>query len=124
MRQRRFYYCEGKMRIPLDRNSAVPLYRQIVNWLKDNIRSGSLPVNTRLPASRALSEELGVSRITVMNAYAALESEGLIVSRLNSGVFVAPFAAAQRQASDPKKMRWPLWQLEAAGEAELAAAPG
>jgi len=111
------------MRIPLDRNSAVPLYQQIVNWLRDNIRSGSLPVNTRLPASRALSEKLGVSRITVLNAYAALESEGLIVSRVNSGVFVAPFAATRRQASAPKKMRWPLWQLEAAGEAELAAAP-
>jgi GntR family transcriptional regulator/MocR family aminotransferase len=111
------------MRIPLDRNSAVPLYQQIVNWLRDNIRSGSLPVNTRLPASRALSDELGVSRITVLNAYSALESEGLIISRLNSGVFVAPLAAAPRQADDLKEMHWPLWQLETAGEAELAAAP-
>jgi len=78
------------MRIPLDHNSDVPLYQQIDSWLRQNILSGSLPADTRLPATRALAAELGVSRITVKNDYAALESDGLILAREGSGTYVAP----------------------------------
>ena len=56
------------MRIPLDRQGGTPLYRQIAHWLRRDIESGALPERTRLPATRALAEELGVSRITVVNA--------------------------------------------------------
>jgi len=44
------------MRIPLDRDSPVPLYRQIQQFLREQIRSGSLPSETRLPASRKASQ--------------------------------------------------------------------
>lgn len=104
------------MRIPIDRHSDVPLYRQIENWLGENIRSGRLPPETRLPASRVLAAELGVSRITVKNAYAGLESDGLIVSREGSGTFVAPpLESAGRSAASAAD--WPLWQTEAASAA-------
>ena len=66
------------MRIPLDRQSAVPLYQQIKIYLRQGILSGSLSADTRLPASRQLAQDLGVNRITVENAYAELEAEGLI----------------------------------------------
>jgi DNA-binding transcriptional regulator YhcF (GntR family) len=70
------------MRIPLDRQSAIPLYQQIENHLRQGILSGSLAANTRLPASRQLARDLGVNRITVENAYAELETDGLIFTRL------------------------------------------
>ena len=53
------------MRIPLDRQSAVPLYQQIKTYLRLGILSGSLAADTRLPASRQLARDLGVNRITV-----------------------------------------------------------
>jgi GntR family transcriptional regulator/MocR family aminotransferase len=102
------------MRIPLDRTCATPLYQQIIDWFQHNIRSGSLPPDTRLPASRALAAELGISRITVQNAYAALESDGYLQTRQGSGTFVAVlYDESSRQASQPAP-EWPLWQLEAA----------
>ena len=78
------------MRIPIDRQSTIPLYKQIKSYLQQGILSGSLAVDTRLPASRQLAEELGVNRITVENAYAELESEGLIFTKLGSGTYVLP----------------------------------
>jgi GntR family transcriptional regulator/MocR family aminotransferase len=61
------------MRIPLDRQSEVPLYQQIETYLRQGILSGSLAADTRLPASRQLAQDLGVNRLTVENAYAELE---------------------------------------------------
>jgi GntR family transcriptional regulator/MocR family aminotransferase len=98
------------MRIPLDRQSAIPLYRQIKTYLQQGILSGSLAADTRLPASRRLAQELGVNRITVENAYAELESEGLIFSKLGSGTFVLqpdPLLFLPKNDSDTP---WPLWQ--------------
>ena len=66
------------MRIPLDRQSQIPLYEQIETYLRQGILSGSLAADTRLPARRQLARDLGVNRITVENAYAELETDGLI----------------------------------------------
>jgi GntR family transcriptional regulator/MocR family aminotransferase len=56
------------MRIPLDRQSAKPLYRQIEMFLRDQILAGSLLPETRLPATRVLAQSLGLNRITVNTA--------------------------------------------------------
>ena len=98
------------MRIPLDRQNATPLYKQIKTYLKQGILSGSLAADTRLPASRQLAQELGVNRITVENAYAELESEGLVFSKLGSGTYVLhpdPLLSLPKKDSDAP---WPLWQ--------------
>jgi GntR family transcriptional regulator/MocR family aminotransferase len=115
------------MRIPLDHQSRVPLYKQIESHLRLSIQSGSLPVNTRLPSTRQLADELGVSRITVKNAYDTLASEGLIASQEGSGSYVSPPfepAALQRENENTK---WPLWQqalaLEAGHEGRPHSAP-
>lgn len=99
------------MRIPLDRQSGAPLYRQIEDHLRQQIRSGGLPAETRLPATRQLAQDLGVSRITVKNAYAALESDGLIGTRQGSGTFVMPAAPQPPQPAGAAGPGWPLWQL-------------
>ena len=78
------------MRIPLDRQSTLPLYRQIETFLRQGILAGGLAPDTRLPATRQLARDLGVNRITVETAYAELEADGLIFSRVGSGSYVLP----------------------------------
>jgi GntR family transcriptional regulator / MocR family aminotransferase len=100
------------MRIPLDRQSGVPLYEQIESYLRQNILTGSLAPETRLPATRALADELGISRITVKNAYASLESDGLIATREGSGTYVLPPEAFATAAKNETGIAWPLWQVQ------------
>jgi len=80
------------VRILLDRQSEVPLYQQINEHIRQGILSGSLAVDTRLPASRQLALDLGVNRITVENAYSELEADGLVFSRMGSGTYVLPIS--------------------------------
>ena len=70
-------------------NSGVPAYRQLYEQLSQQILSGELPPGTTLPPIRTVSKELGVSVITVRNAWDELISDGLIESRTGSGCFVA-----------------------------------
>src|SRR2546421_3782414 len=74
--------------IQLERDSGVPLYRQICQRLREAILSGELAEGTRLPTERALASELGVNRTTVMNAYNELASEGLIEGHVGRGTLV------------------------------------
>jgi GntR family transcriptional regulator/MocR family aminotransferase len=100
------------MRIPLDRQSGVPLYQQIKDQLRQSILSGDLLPETRLPATRQLAESLGISRITVTNAYAELESEGLIYGREGSGTYVMTPFSPQASLNSAAGTSWPLWQQE------------
>ncbi|MFA0887679.1 MAG: PLP-dependent aminotransferase family protein [Synergistales bacterium] len=76
------------LEIPLHRESGTALYFQVAEHLRRLVASGALPSGTRLPGTRVLSEELDVSRTTVMQAYALLESDGLIRLEGRSGAFV------------------------------------
>jgi GntR family transcriptional regulator/MocR family aminotransferase len=102
------------VRIPLDRDGPVPLYQQIQRFLREQVRSGTLLPETRLPASRELAGRLGVSRVTVTNAYAELEAEGLVYSRLGSGTFVAPpmVELPEPPGDHLSNDDWPMWQQE------------
>ena len=101
------------MRIPLDRESEVHLYQQIKTYLRQGILTGSLAPDTRLPASRQLAHDLGINRITVENAYAELEAEGLVFSRVGSGTYVLPPTDLPPLPKDRKGISWPLWQQSA-----------
>lgn len=110
-----------RMRIPIDKESGVPLYQQIGSHLRQSILAGRLPAGTRLPAARRLAADLGVSRITVETAYADLEADGLVVRRMGSGSFVLPMVPLPPGRNrDPG--RWPAWQEDAVGThvAEIA----
>lgn len=75
--------------ISLDRTSAIPLIRQIYDNMRAQILSGSLRPGSRLPSSRELAGQLGVSRNVVMEAFEMLYSEGFTTARHGSGTFVA-----------------------------------
>jgi GntR family transcriptional regulator/MocR family aminotransferase len=96
------------MRIPLDRQEGAPLYQQIEGYLRQSILAGTLAPTTRLPAARQLAEGLGVSRITVENAYAALEADGLVERRSGSGTYVLPPDSLPPPAAG--NADWPPWQ--------------
>jgi len=71
------------------RRESGPLYRRIYHALKSSIRGGRLGPAARLPSTRALAGDLGVSRNTVMLAYEQLAAEGYLVSRDRSTTAVA-----------------------------------
>lgn len=101
------------MRIPIDRQSAIPIYKQIERYLRESILSGSLAQETRLPATRQLARDLGISRVTVEHAYAALESDGLVFSRAGSGTYVLPPVPLPPPLESDGHESWPLWQQDA-----------
>lgn len=76
--------------VPIDASSSVALHEQIYRALRDVIVSGKLPTGARIPSSRMLSEELRVSRNTVLSAFEKLTSEGYLDSRVGGGTYVAP----------------------------------
>jgi GntR family transcriptional regulator/MocR family aminotransferase len=98
------------MHIPLDRQSDIPLYRQIESYLRQSILSGSLSSDTRLPACRQLAHDLGVNRMTVENAYSELEADGLVFSRIGSGTYVLPPNPLPIVQQNSPDALWPLWQ--------------
>lgn len=100
------------MRIPIDRQSDVPLYQQIENFLRQAILSGSLAPETRLPATRQLAKDLGVNRITVETAYAALDADGLILTRTGSGTYILPPVELPTLEQTKNGATWPLWQQD------------
>ena len=77
-----------ELTIRLQTDQGIPLYRQIYNYVRDEIRSGSLEAGERLPSTRALASGLRVARSTADLAYSQLLSEGYIRVKKNSGYFV------------------------------------
>jgi DNA-binding transcriptional MocR family regulator len=72
-----------------------PLYERIAAQLRGLVETGILPSGTRLPAERALSTCLEVSRVTVASAYRELRVAGLLHSQQGAGTFVAPSATRE-----------------------------
>jgi GntR family transcriptional regulator / MocR family aminotransferase len=75
--------------IAIDRGDPQPLAGQLYASLRSAILSGQLRRGTRLPATRVLAQEVGVSRNTVITAFEQLEMEGYLDARIGSGTRVA-----------------------------------
>jgi GntR family transcriptional regulator/MocR family aminotransferase len=87
--------------IAIDRASRKPLHRQIYDSLRAMILDHRLPPGQQIPSSRALAEELGISRIPVLGAYAQLLAEGYLESRIGAGTFVATSLAPEIPVARP-----------------------
>ncbi|AZR74151.1 hypothetical protein BBF96_12540 [Anoxybacter fermentans] len=77
--------------IQLDRKGEQPLYIQLYRQLKGMIEKGVLKEYQKLPPIRQLAKILDVNNVTVVNAYKLLEKEGLVLKKVGSGTYVAPF---------------------------------
>lgn len=73
----------------LDLDGEGPLYRQLTRALKGAVLDGRIGAGARLPATRELAQELGVSRNTVRIAYEQMMAEGFFQGRVGSGSYVA-----------------------------------
>ncbi len=74
--------------LALDRASVTSLQDQIVGFFRDAILSGRMPGGRRVPSSRQLATEHGVSRSTAVEAYERLTAEGYLTPKAGSGLFV------------------------------------
>jgi DNA-binding GntR family transcriptional regulator len=77
----------------LDPQSSVPPYKQIASWLRVRIAAGKYGPRDPLPSRQELRETFGVANATAGAAIRQLVSEGLVVSRQGSAVFVRPVVA-------------------------------
>lgn len=84
------------MNLQAMKRAAVPLHAEVAEVLRHQILSGELAPGTRLPALRELSQELGVARMTVVQAMNTLQDEGLIEKHSGKGTFVRPVRIAPR----------------------------
>jgi GntR family transcriptional regulator/MocR family aminotransferase len=76
--------------VRLDRTAREPLHKQLYRQIRDELRSGNFGgSSSRLPSSRALAADLGISRLTVNLAFSELQAEGYLIARTGSGTFVA-----------------------------------
>ncbi|MCL1634420.1 PLP-dependent aminotransferase family protein [Luteimonas sp. SX5] len=83
----------------LELDGSGPLHGQLTRALKSAMYTGSVHVGARLPATRLLARELGISRNTVLAAYEQLRAEGFVDGRVGSGSYVTP--PLQSMASAP-----------------------
>jgi 2-aminoadipate transaminase len=74
--------------LDLKRNTDTPLYRQVHAAFTKRIQAGELAPGSRLPSVRGLARRLGVSLITVIQAYDALAADGLVHASVGRGTFV------------------------------------
>jgi GntR family transcriptional regulator / MocR family aminotransferase len=106
-KQRRRHSIMAFEMIRLDRTSEEPLHEQLYRQIRDELVSATFNHNSsRLPSSRELAVDLGVSRFTVNVAFSRLHSEGYLQSRVGSGTFVAEplpetFLSAQTTKAEP-----------------------
>jgi GntR family transcriptional regulator/MocR family aminotransferase len=77
-----------ELNIPL-KEGQVPFYEQIYAFIVNEVRSGALPPATRMPSTRVLAANLGVSRSTTQSAYDQLVSEGYLEARPCRGYYIA-----------------------------------
>lgn len=93
--------------IRLDRSSHISLAQQLEDWLRDAILSGTLPGGSRLPSSRMLAADLGISRPTTVLALERLEAEGFVKMRRGAGTFVASSVPGHLPRALPRRAPQP-----------------
>ncbi|HKW45014.1 MAG TPA: PLP-dependent aminotransferase family protein, partial [Candidatus Eremiobacteraceae bacterium] len=92
-------------RVALNARDRRPLYQQLAEGIALQIRNGPLPRGARLPALRELARRHEVALVTASQAYEALASEGLVVSRTGRGTFVTYDGAAMEPSRSADQIR-------------------
>ena len=79
--------------LSVDIFSRVPIYQQVIDGIKEQIRLGVYKPCEQIPSIRELSVELGVNPNTVSKAYLELERSGVLTAATGKGYYVAPDAS-------------------------------
>jgi GntR family transcriptional regulator/MocR family aminotransferase len=102
--------------VSIDRSSRAPIARQIEDQLRRAIRTGMLIGGSQLPSTRALAQDLSVSRGVVVRAYAQLSTEGYIDLRQGANPSVRRPVEVTRESAAPReiqRVRRPRFDLRA-----------
>jgi GntR family transcriptional regulator/MocR family aminotransferase len=91
--------------IAIRRNAKTPIHRQIYEAYRAAIIAGNLRPGQRIPSTRVLADELGVSRFPVLNAHAQLLAEGYLVSRVGAGTVVSDVLTDHHGLTEPPAVR-------------------
>src|SRR5271170_5603813 len=86
--------------VVIDRKSSKTLHRQIYDGYRTAIVDGKLHPGQRIPSTRELASEIGVSRFPVLNAYAQLSAEGYFESHIGAGTVVSRSLPEQLVSSE------------------------
>ncbi|MCD4686308.1 MAG: PLP-dependent aminotransferase family protein [Anaerolineae bacterium] len=103
------------MDIPIFKNSVEPIYQQLAQHFRLQIESGRMPPGERLPPTRDLARQLGVGRISVVNAYTQLREEGLIAAHPGRGTFVT----GSRPSGSAGNREWSPFDARSLGLREM-----
>ena len=98
---------QSELFVHLRRDLATPLHQQIEGEIRRGIRDGRLRSGTRMPSTRALAADLGLSRGVVVEAYQQLVAEGYLVSWPGGNTEVATTATAQRPSASTSLIEGP-----------------
>ena len=102
-------------------NSPVPIYRQLVQQVREAVVCGRLTPGDRLPSLREVASRLVINHLTVKQAYQILEQEGLIETLRGRGTFVRSEATAALRRRVGEDLDQRLRELAAgAGRAGLS----
>lgn len=77
------------MQVRISQADGTPIYQQLARQVRLLVSTGRLAEGEQLPAVRRLAEQLLINPNTVARAYRELESEGVVISKRGSGVFVS-----------------------------------
>jgi GntR family transcriptional regulator len=84
------------MILDIDYHSGVPIYRQIIDQVREQIIAGILREGDQLTPLRELSAKLSINPMTVSRAYSAMEAEGLLERRRGIGLFIVGIEPQQK----------------------------
>ena len=84
------------MLLEIDHHSGVPIYRQVIRQIRQQIMTDGLKQGEQLETVRQLSARLKVNPMTISKAYSFLEAEGLVERKRGIGLFVAKVKKGQR----------------------------
>jgi GntR family transcriptional regulator / MocR family aminotransferase len=108
--------------VGLDRSKPGTLGAQVQHELREAVRSGRLAAGERLPSTRVLARELGISRGLAQECYEQLVAEGYLIARSGSGTRVAAARAINRPTAAP--VAPPAFDVEfAIGKPDIASFP-
>ena len=91
--------------IQVQKRASNSLYRQVYEGYRKAIVDGSLRTGQRVPSTRVLALELGISRMPVLNAYAQLLAEGYFEGRVGSGTIVSKSLPERMGKAEPAAVR-------------------
>ena len=92
------------MLLEIDHHSGVPIYRQVIRQIRQQIMTDGLKHEDQLETVRDLAARLKVNPMTISKAYSFLEAEGLVERRRGIGLFVAKVRKGQREQIRAKLM--------------------